>query len=608
MSSFAPDPGESFADVRPDLVSLWGTCPSNPDLGPKDVRAGANLLVLWRCPVGHQWGATVESICHNVAGEHGCQPCRVAASTAKARAAKAPSQPLAELYPHLVPQWHPTKNLPLTPQSTPSMRPDKVWWKCRQCEHDWSVTIRARRKFTGCPKCARSRTGVKNRARVAEQQDTVVDHPPLLRQWSTELNHHLDPATVPVTSGTLVWWQCDSCPERWQSSPYSRIRKGGRRSCPACILQVVRPWNNLATIHPHLADEWHPTRNGDLRPADVSAGYSGTVWWLGKCGHEWRASAAKRVAGAGCRTCPGRSRSAVEVYFEYEMATVLPVDVTARRIEIVDTDTGATKTVEADIVIPELRLVLEFDGPYSHQGREEDDRRKTALLEGAGWRVIRFRGAPLVLLRKQDVAVARHPTGFDLATAACRAIRDDYPKFATAISAYLTRTGPAAAESARAAIQQADARRARNSRRAAGLVTQPDDWSDERLRAAYEDDRMSLPLLATASGYPQPLLRQVLIGIGVKIRSGVPTVGNTTPEEIVALYTAGATIGEIQAKTGITQPRASAILKKAGVTVMRHRPKKPGRQGPNCTSGPVEHNSDAEHDFDGKDDSGPLAA
>lgn len=60
---------------------------------------------------------------------------------------------------------------------------------------------------------------------------------------------------------------------------------------------------------PELVAEWHPTRNGDLRPDDVSHGSGRKIWW--KCGrgpdHEWRASANNRVAGrTGCPFCAGR--------------------------------------------------------------------------------------------------------------------------------------------------------------------------------------------------------------------------------------------------------------------------------------------------------------
>src|SRR3990167_4522119 len=37
----------------------------------------------------------------------------------------------------------------------------------------------------------------------------------------------------------------------------------------------------LSKSHPHLAREWHPTKNGNLTPFDVTAGSHKKVWW--KC-------------------------------------------------------------------------------------------------------------------------------------------------------------------------------------------------------------------------------------------------------------------------------------------------------------------------------------
>ncbi|MCY2987546.1 MAG: DUF559 domain-containing protein [Planctomycetota bacterium] len=63
----------------------------------------------------------------------------------------------------------------------------------------------------------------------------------------------------------------------------------------------------------------------------------------------------------------------------------------------------ADKIVDVDIVVPDFRLVVEFDGWYWHQEKIGGDKRKTALLEDAGWRVIRVREEPLELLGANDV-------------------------------------------------------------------------------------------------------------------------------------------------------------------------------------------------------------
>ena len=46
---------------------------------------------------------------------------------------------------------------------------------------------------------------------------------------------------------------------------------------------------SLASQNPDLVNQWHPTKNGDLKPETVRPKSNKKVWWLGKCGHEWEA-------------------------------------------------------------------------------------------------------------------------------------------------------------------------------------------------------------------------------------------------------------------------------------------------------------------------------
>jgi hypothetical protein len=51
----------------------------------------------------------------------------------------------------------------------------------------------------------------------------------------------------------------------------------------------------LSVTHPEVAAQWHPTKNGELTPANVVAGSHKKAWW--KCpegeGHEWEATLAR---------------------------------------------------------------------------------------------------------------------------------------------------------------------------------------------------------------------------------------------------------------------------------------------------------------------------
>ena len=49
--------------------------------------------------------------------------------------------------------------------------------------------------------------------------------------------------------------------------------------------KLLEGFNDLATITPKLASEWHPTKNGDLKPNQVFPYSNRKVWWTCEHGH-----------------------------------------------------------------------------------------------------------------------------------------------------------------------------------------------------------------------------------------------------------------------------------------------------------------------------------
>ena len=127
----------------------------------------------------------------------------------------------------------------------------------------------------------------------------------LLGQWDVDANLPLTPEAVAPNSNRSVRWLCEKGHE-YKAAVVSRTAVGS--GCPYCAnRKVLAGFNDLATIEPQLAKEWHPTLNGDLTPRDVTCGTARRVWWRCKMGHEWRASVARRTSGCGCPVCAGKS-------------------------------------------------------------------------------------------------------------------------------------------------------------------------------------------------------------------------------------------------------------------------------------------------------------
>ncbi len=47
-------------------------------------------------------------------------------------------------------------------------------------------------------------------------------------------------------------------------------RTASERGCPFCAGQGVSVTNSLKTLFPKIAKQWHATKNGKLRPEDVT--------------------------------------------------------------------------------------------------------------------------------------------------------------------------------------------------------------------------------------------------------------------------------------------------------------------------------------------------
>ena len=56
-----------------------------------------------------------------------------------------------------------------------------------------------------------------------------------------------------------------------------------------------------------LLSQWHPTKNGDLKPDSTFLYSNHKVWWVCELGHEFQSTVAHRTRmGSGCPYCTGR--------------------------------------------------------------------------------------------------------------------------------------------------------------------------------------------------------------------------------------------------------------------------------------------------------------
>ena len=283
----------SLADFRPDLVEEWDF-EKNGRLKPEMFFLHSNEIVWWKCKqCGHEWKVQINQRTRNEGS--GCALCgNIKKGKTFHKGYLSANGSLASNNPELAQEWHPTKNV-LTPNDITAASPIKVWWKCKQCGHEWQASPNNRSRGVGCPCCS-------GRVPKIGFNDLETLNPILASEWNMEKNKPLLPNMVLPNSGKKVWWKCKICGHEWQSAPHSRSAGHG---CPCCSGRVPKTGvNDLATVDPKLALQWHPTKNGDLLPSMFLPQSSKKVWWLcPHCGHEWRAAVYSRHNGRGCPNC-----------------------------------------------------------------------------------------------------------------------------------------------------------------------------------------------------------------------------------------------------------------------------------------------------------------
>ena len=428
---------------NPELVAKYDF-DKNKEIGLnfETLTARSSSKVWWKCSeCGNSWFATIAS--QNDKIEHGCPYC-------SGRLVIKGKTDLLTLFPDIAKEWDYEKNGDLLPSDISSKSSLKVWWKCSE-GHEWKATVGNRtHNNSGCPRCnlenvnsfceqavyfyvkkafpdaingdhhlgveldifipsinvaveydgeawhnseERKQNDIKKNSLCAEngvklirireprlpqlencevirRDDSTSDKslnraifdllellgvsgveiditsdssfileqfatkkyersllycfPSVAAEWHPTKNGNLTPDKVSKASCRTVWW-LGKCGHEWQMPISSRTNTSSRngverkpQGCPFCSSKrLLIGFNDLLSKYPEIATEWHPSKNGDLQPADVMPNSHKKIWWLGKCGHEWLASANKRCSrGGGCPICYSEKRSPAVVCIE----------------------------------------------------------------------------------------------------------------------------------------------------------------------------------------------------------------------------------------------------------------------------------------------------
>ena len=292
----------SLASIYPDIAAEWHRT-KNEELTPETVTWGSDRRVWWQCQIdkAHVWEGNIG---WRTQDQSGCPFC------SNKRVCKANS--LAALYPALAEEFHRKKNGDLTAWEIVPGRHEAVWWQCKQDRaHEWQTSPKSRvADSTGCPFCTGRRPSTKN--------NLAACYPEIANEWHPVKNGDCSPWAVVAGANKRAWWRCIKDPNHvWETRVSTRTIMGS--GCPQCAALNKGPKQlsssyNFAKMYPKIAAQWHPSRNGGLKPGDVTVGSNKRVWWKCEKGadHVWFAMVSVRAGrGSGCPFCKGKKASRV---------------------------------------------------------------------------------------------------------------------------------------------------------------------------------------------------------------------------------------------------------------------------------------------------------
>ncbi|EIU09141.1 hypothetical protein MA5S0422_3003 [Mycobacteroides abscessus 5S-0422] len=353
-----------LASKRPDLAVLWHP-DFNGNVRPSEVSARSNQHYWFRCVQGHSMLRTPSQMTSSTCGI--CNGKHVVAGI----------NDLASCHPDIAAEWHWSNGIDASMISWCSAR--RGTWQCK-LGHRWETSVNSRvDAYSGCPTCAGQRA-------VTGVNDLVTMRPDLATEWHPD--NDLSPHEVAYASSYRAMWRCAAHGHTWAVTVAGRTSRGD--GCSVCAGRTVLPgFNDLASQYPSIATEWHP--DNDCGPHEVTSGCGYRAKWLCRKKHVWKARVSARTRsgdGTNCPTC----HAGILVSRGEKAITELIRDLLGAHTQILTSTRTVPGTSEVDIVVPERRLAIEFNGLYWHTertGRGKDYHLgKTRACAAAGLRLI----------------------------------------------------------------------------------------------------------------------------------------------------------------------------------------------------------------------------
>ena len=113
--------------------------------------------------------------------------------------------------------------------------------------------------------------------KLTDKNRLSIRFPHVAQEWHEEKNGILRPHEFSYGSTKIVWWQCRKHGDHiWEAS--INTRTSNNLGCPFCRGKRAHKDNNLLKSVPEVSYQWHPTKNGKLRPSDLLPQDPNSTW------------------------------------------------------------------------------------------------------------------------------------------------------------------------------------------------------------------------------------------------------------------------------------------------------------------------------------------
>lgn len=256
--------------------------------------------------------------------------------------------------------WNKNNELGFNPNKLTLGSGKKPWWICKLCGHSYTASVDHRNNGRGCPNCAKGYQTSSQELKLyfyvkkyfgdaisgySDKNNNITEidvYIPSLRigieydggRWHQNIENDKFKDHACVLNGIyLIRIREQKCPKYESTCTFVNLTNESMDELKNAFCQIFHilhiddidinfdrdlneienfvihhtQQNSLLNKFPEIAEEWNRTKNGNLKPDNVSQFSSKRVWWQCTCcGCEYVASVSNRTRKhSGCPVCAG---------------------------------------------------------------------------------------------------------------------------------------------------------------------------------------------------------------------------------------------------------------------------------------------------------------